>query len=67
MVRPANPVSTVQLRISTTPAIQAKLEDLVETGLYGKNSAEAAERVIAEAVRRMIVEGVFLRPDGEGS
>ena len=60
MSRGPNVIQTVQVRISTTPAIEGHLERLVRTGLYGKNTAEAAERLIAEAVQRLLREGLLL-------
>ena len=39
-----------ELKIDTTEKIVAELEALVETGHYGKNKEEAAERLIAFAL-----------------
>lgn len=57
MSRKPNSVPTVPLRISTTPQVAELLERLVETGLYGKNPAEAAERLIGEGLRQILAEG----------
>ena len=56
MPRKPNVVPTVQIRVSTTPQVQGYLEQLAETGLYGKNATEAAERLIAEGIRRLLRE-----------
>ena len=57
MPRAKNTVETVQLTISTTPQIRDFLTELTESGLYGKNAAEAAERCIAERIRNLRKEG----------
>lgn len=51
MGRTRNPTRTVTFTISTTPTVRAYLEAIVERGLYGKNVAEAAERLISEKLR----------------
>ena len=51
MGRTGNPTKTVTFTVSTTPTVRAYLEVLVERGLYGKNVAEAAERLISEKLR----------------
>src|SRR5260370_1163987 len=50
MARKPNPVKSVQITVSTTPLVHGYLSALVDTGLYGKNPAEAAERLIAKGV-----------------
>jgi hypothetical protein len=57
MARPKNSAETVTITISTTLVIKAYLEALVEDGLYGKNIAEAAERLLAEHIRILRGEG----------
>ena len=47
--------------------MRAYLDKLVATGIYGKNRAEAAERLIAATVERLLREGVLLRPVRTGS
>ena len=49
MARKPNPVKSVQITVSTTPLVHGYLSALVDTGLYGKNPAEAAERLVALA------------------
>ena len=50
MARKPNPVKSVQITVSTTPLVHGYLSALVDTGLYGKNPAEAAERLIAKGI-----------------
>jgi len=49
------------LTISTNPQVQAYLQDLVDTGTYGNSEAEAAERLIAWAIERLIESGQLQR------
>ena len=62
MAKQANTIRTVQIRISTTPRVQAYLEQLVLTGLYGKNRADAAERLLSQALSGLINDGT-LKPE----
>jgi hypothetical protein len=59
MGRTANPIETETIKISTTPPVVEHLKRLVETGLYGKNSSEAAERLISQGIERLIKDGVL--------
>lgn len=45
------------LELELSPQIIAYLEGLVATGLYGASVEEAAERVMCQEIRRLIVEG----------
>jgi hypothetical protein len=45
--RQRNHVPTQTFKVSTTPQVVSELERLVETGHFGKNIAEAAERIIS--------------------
>jgi hypothetical protein len=56
MPRNPNHISTVQITISTTPPLKKHLERLVTTGLYGKSAAEAAERLVAMGIERLLRE-----------
>lgn len=56
MPRDANKIGTVTITISTTPPVKQHLEALVATGLYGKNAAEAAERIVARGLEQLIAE-----------
>ena len=57
MAKPKNRIESVPLQVTTTPQVRKLLEHLVDTGLYGKNVAEAAERLIAHELERRIDEG----------
>jgi hypothetical protein len=64
MPKRPNTIRTVQITISTTTAVQGYLEQLVATGLYGKNPAEVAERIIARTIEIMLEDGTLRRPSG---
>lgn len=53
MPKPPNSIETVHITLSTTAPVQEHLERLVLTGFYGKNPAEAAERLLAEAIKNL--------------
>ena len=57
MPRAENPIATVIVKVSTTEAVKAYLEELVPTGLYGKTVPEVADRLISEGIRRLIASG----------
>jgi len=63
MPRPKNRIATEQITISTNAVLCADLDKVVLTGYYGNNRAEAAERLITEAVRHLIREGTILKKD----
>jgi hypothetical protein len=62
MPRSPNHLPTVTITVSTTPQIQNYLVRLVSTGLFGKNAAEAAERLIARSVELLTRDGTLPRP-----
>lgn len=53
MAKPKNLLETATLTVSTNPLVEDRLERLVSTGYYGKNTAEAAERLIAETLKAL--------------
>lgn len=57
MARKSNDMPTRLVRISTTPQVIEYLERLVSTGLYGKNPAEAMDRLVSEKIRSLISSG----------
>jgi hypothetical protein len=61
MAKSQNILSTEILTISTTPHILSALETLVRTGLYGKNRAEAAERLVSNAIRDLILDDTLIK------
>jgi hypothetical protein len=61
MPRRKNQLETVSLTISTTAPVVGYLEALVDSGLYGKNPAEAAERLIALGIEDLVRQGTLAR------
>jgi hypothetical protein len=57
MARPKNTLKTVQLTISTNQPLLDQLESLVSSGLFGKSSPEAAERLIAKGIQELLKDG----------
>ena len=57
MARGRNEIDTAKLRLSTTPLVVAYLKELVKTGFYGKNPAEAAERLVSATLHSMVDAG----------
>jgi len=68
MAKTKNLIETATLTVSTNPLVEDRLERLVSTGYYGKNAAEAAERLLAETLKALEKAGEIPdRPIGEGS
>ena len=65
MARKPNSVTTVTVTISTTEGILDYLEDLVSGGLFGKNPAEAAERLVATGLESLLRDGTLNRRKSE--
>jgi hypothetical protein len=57
--KPANQLSTEQVTLSATGRVVSYLEELVATGLYGKNRAEAAYRLVEQELRRLVEQGIL--------
>lgn len=47
MGRPKNRIPTTQIQVAGNPRLDERLDQAIDTGLCGKNRAEAAERLIA--------------------
>lgn len=45
-------MKSVRIKITTTQAVHDHLASLIPLGLHGKTVAEAAERVLCEALRK---------------
>lgn len=60
MPRKPNDLKTVPIQISTTPPVERYLKELVSTGFYGKNTAEAAERLVVVGVQNLVKDGILL-------
>jgi hypothetical protein len=67
MPRTPNKVATVTITVSTTPPVYEYLERLVDSGLFGKNPAEAAERLIARGIEQHLGEGELLQRTAKSS
>jgi len=61
MPRLPNKVKTVTITVSTTPMVHGHLEALVATGLFGKNAADAAERLIARGIQDHLADGTLIQ------
>jgi hypothetical protein len=57
VARTKNVLPTQSLTLSTTPRVHEYLRRLVLTGLYGKNPAEAAERLLARSLEELLANG----------
>lgn len=66
MPRLPNSVKTITITVSTTPPVYDFLEQLVATGLFGKNPAEAAERLIARGIEQHLREKTLLEKPATG-
>jgi hypothetical protein len=61
MPRSPNAQPTVKITISTSPALSRDLDKVVTTGYFGNTRSEAAERLLAEAIRNLLREGTLVR------
>lgn len=50
MPKDQNLVPTERITLSVTPHVVQHLEKLVKTGYYGKNVAEAADRILSQVL-----------------
>ena len=53
MARQKNSVETVQITLAVTPAIRDFLDQLSQSGFYGKNSAETAAELLKAKLREI--------------
>ncbi len=60
MARPRNRNKTARLNLSTSQAVVAYLNDLVDLGLHGSSPTEAAERLVETEIKHLIETG-YLR------
>jgi hypothetical protein len=67
MARAQNALPSVKITVSTTPTIRDYLSALVSTGLYGKNPADAAERLLAKGIEQAISAGTIMKQLGRKS
>jgi len=66
MARPKNILKTKTVTISTNQPLMDNLESLVSSGLFGKSSPEAAERLIAKGIQDLMKEGSFFQNGKNG-
>ena len=57
--RRAHRCASVVIQITTTPKLIEVLDRLVSTGFFGTSRAAAAERLLAEALRGLLREGII--------
>ncbi len=57
MARPKNTLETIQITISTTQQVKDSLQQLTETGFYGKNAADTANALLKERIRELMQQG----------
>jgi hypothetical protein len=57
MPRPKNTLETIQITISTTPQVKESLQQLTESGFYGKNAADTANALLKERIRELMQQG----------
>jgi hypothetical protein len=67
MAKLSNLLPTVQVTISTTPQVGVYLDQLLTTGFYGKNRAEAAERLIVSTLKQLLKEGELSHATRKGT
>ena len=63
MPKPKNLLPTKEIRLASNPQVFYMLRQLVATGLYGKNEAEAAEQLVRQELRRMATNGELTVPE----
>lgn len=61
MARAQNPLPSIKITVSTTQKVRDYLSALVSTGLYGKNPADAAERLLAKGIEQAILSGTITK------
>lgn len=61
MARKPNNVATIAITISTRESVRRHLNELVSGGLFGKNPAEAAERLVARGIENLLRDGTLSR------
>ena len=50
MGRPPNAVKTVQITVSTNDQVMNLIDELVASGMFGKNRAETIERLMTQQI-----------------
>jgi hypothetical protein len=55
--RPNRLPTAPPVRLSVSPKVLSYLEQLVDSGLYGKNTTEAIQHILLDALRRLKRDG----------
>ncbi len=63
MSRKPNKHKTERITINVTPQIKYYLERLVDRGLYGKTTTEAANRMVTRGIESVIEDGHLGHPE----
>lgn len=61
MGRTPNKLDTVEVTLRTTPQVAKYLDDLLNSGLYGKTRSEVAERLVTREIEALIREDSLSR------
>ncbi len=61
MPKSKNDISTVKITISTTNSVQNLLTELVDTGMFGKNTAEAAEQLVRRSLENLLNDNTIIK------
>lgn len=61
MAKTSNFLSSKIVRVSSNAIVEYYLEKLVETGLYGNNTTEAAGVLLSREIERLVSEGAIPR------
>ena len=57
MARQRNAITSVQLTVSVSERVRDVLEQMTQTGMFGKNAAETANMLLIDAIRKYIERG----------
>lgn len=57
MARQRNAITSVQLTVSVSERVRDVLDQMTETGMFGKNAADTANMLLIDAIREYIERG----------
>lgn len=63
MPRPKNAQPTITITIRTSSILRDDLDKVAATGYFGSTRSEAAERLLAEAIRNLLKEGTLVQKE----
>lgn len=58
-MRAKHSLSTTRLKVTINHVLAEHLDLAVQTGLFGPNRMQCAERLIGEGLRRLVKEGII--------